>query len=712
MSYSTVCCTNLLTPVFNGATSNNSFTCCSLLTPPAYQTPSGTVTCAGVDCSSFVPQCFTVAGSDLCHYLAGIDTAICNLKTSLTNIPCSAITVTGQFTCINGLKGGPGTPPPTSTDLCTWAQDVNSTFCSIFNKLNAGINNNVVTGVSNNNTVVDGANGTLTSVTGLSGNNASLSTSNNISHGSQSVSLKTTSNLTGTGGFSTQSNIAVTAGQVYEIKGFVYVSSGGASPVNGLVSISVNGTGTQQQIKTVNTNPSTGNVGKWLSLSMRYVPDVTQNVTLSVQCTNFTLNSYLNFADLTMQPVTATNSGQYLEFQVPQIDDLSRVWNAIGSNFASTLTYSTSGLFVIAGPDVLVINGKAILTTQQSIGLQANSTSYIFYDTWTDSYVVKSTSGADDTQLLIYTIVTNGSLVTSKTIGVQQPFSGSNIQSGSITGSNIAPSTVTASNIVNSGVSAGSYGSTTQVPTYTVNAQGLVTAAANVNIAFPVTSVNTQTGAVSLGLSNLTDCLIQGASNGQYLKYNGTKWVNSSAPTSYYQNIYSVLSVMTQRPGLNFGSFFTLTDDNINNVTTVNIAVNGLTYDRVQQETQNTLLGNPNGSTSNVQEITLTPDLSFQSGSLGIAFAINNQTGNYTTSAGDWTGNAIIELSGSGSGPVTLTLANQVTGRPLRIKDISGQAAANNITIVGTIDGVSNLKITTNYGHALIVWDGSNFYTL
>lgn len=43
----------------------------------------------------------------------------------------------------------------------------------------------------------------------------------------------------------------------------------------------------------------------------------------------------------------------------------------------------------------------------------------------------------------------------------------------------------------------GSFGSTTQVGTFTVNGKGLITAAANASIAFPVTSVFTQTGAVA-----------------------------------------------------------------------------------------------------------------------------------------------------------------------------------------------------------------------
>jgi hypothetical protein len=58
-----------------------------------------------------------------------------------------------------------------------------------------------------------------------------------------------------------------------------------------------------------------------------------------------------------------------------------------------------------------------------------------------------------------------------------------------------------------SGVTPGTYGSSTQVPQFTVNAQGQVTAAGNVAIAFPITSFNGRAGAIVLNSGDVTSAL-------------------------------------------------------------------------------------------------------------------------------------------------------------------------------------------------------------
>lgn len=58
-----------------------------------------------------------------------------------------------------------------------------------------------------------------------------------------------------------------------------------------------------------------------------------------------------------------------------------------------------------------------------------------------------------------------------------------------------------------SGVTPGTYGSSTQVPQFTVNAQGQVTGVTNVAIAFPVTSFNGRSGAIVLNSGDVTSAL-------------------------------------------------------------------------------------------------------------------------------------------------------------------------------------------------------------
>ena len=77
---------------------------------------------------------------------------------------------------------------------------------------------------------------------------------------------------------------------------------------------------------------------------------------------------------------------------------------------------------------------------------------------------------------------------------------------------------------------------------------------------------------------------------------------------------------------------------------------------------------------------------------------------------------AIIGVS-STAAPRTITMpaSSLVTGQRWTIKDESGGAAANNITISGNgknIDGAATYVITTNYGAVDIYYNGTNFFLI
>jgi len=63
---------------------------------------------------------------------------------------------------------------------------------------------------------------------------------------------------------------------------------------------------------------------------------------------------------------------------------------------------------------------------------------------------------------------------------------------------------------------------------------------------------------------------------------------------------------------------------------------------------------------------------------------------------------------------VTLPSAAGVNGRILTIKDKSGTAATNTITVSGanTIDGAASKIINTAYGVLRLVSDGSNWFSI
>lgn len=85
---------------------------------------------------------------------------------------------------------------------------------------------------------------------------------------------------------------------------------------------------------------------------------------------------------------------------------------------------------------------------------------------------------------------------------------------------------------------------------------------------------------------------------------------------------------------------------------------------------------------------------------------------NYTATSQDW---LIGVTDTSASRTITLPPASGLAGKQLVIKDESGAAGTNNITVDGnaseTIDGTLTAVISTNYGALRLYCDGSNWFT-
>lgn len=94
------------------------------------------------------------------------------------------------------------------------------------------------------------------------------------------------------------------------------------------------------------------------------------------------------------------------------------------------------------------------------------------------------------------------------------------------------------------------------------------------------------------------------------------------------------------------------------------------------------------------------------------AFAYTHQTGaTYQILVTD----DIIGVSRAGVVNVTTPAAGAGTGQSWTVKDESGAAAANNITITagtGTIDGAATFVINTNFGSATFYFTGTNYFVI
>lgn len=79
-------------------------------------------------------------------------------------------------------------------------------------------------------------------------------------------------------------------------------------------------------------------------------------------------------------------------------------------------------------------------------------------------------------------------------------------------------------------------------------------------------------------------------------------------------------------------------------------------------------------------------------------------TGSYNAASSD---NYIYINNNTGT-PISMVLPSSPSANQYIVyKDVAGNAATNNITITGTVDGTVNPIIGANYGGAGLLWTGS-----
>jgi hypothetical protein len=156
--------------------------------------------------------------------------------------------------------------------------------------------------------------------------------------------------------------------------------------------------------------------------------------------------------------------------------------------------------------------------------------------------------------------------------------------------------------------------------------------------------------------------------------------------------------------------FDTSTSDLVETSSSSGIAVvgtNKITYPKMQQVVgAKTILGSQTAAT-NVSEIGLSSGLDMISNNL----IVNFQNVPVTTSTTATTGNTVY-LVNTSSGPISLTLpaASTVSKQFIVVKDNSGTANLNSITILGNIDGnLTQTVLTSSYSSLLLYSDGTKY---
>lgn len=340
-----------------------------------------------------------------------------------------------------------------------------------------------------------GAGGTATSVIPIAGAGAFVDLTNNQTiDGTKTFLDEISGSISGNAGTSTK----LATGRTISITGDISYTSGSFDG-----SGNVTGTGT---LATVNSN-----VGTFTKVTVNGKGLVTAAVQaalsdLSAPTSDFSFGGVkiTNLADPTSAQDAATKA--YVDSVAQGLDAKGSVRAATTANITLSGTQTIDGVSVVAGDRVLVKNQTAPAQNGIYVVASGSWTRSTDMDTWTEvpnAYVfVEEGSTQADTGWVC--LADAGGTLGTTAIGWAQFSSAGSYAAG--TGLTLTGNTFS---ITNTGVSAGSYGSASSVGTFTVNAQGQLTAAGSTSIAIANTQVS---GLGTMSTQNANNVNITGGS--------------------------------------------------------------------------------------------------------------------------------------------------------------------------------------------------------